>query len=212
MIKTTLSTLRRTFRVVSMVIGMAAFLLSVIGTPSAFAASLHQVKSPTFGTTVHCLVNAATISDAGGNQIAFSASTTSTCGSQGIVTSGFQSTRVTNQCDGIHAIILPSSFALSFNATQEVDYTDQVGCVTCTYQSGQLVSQEFPPFTVSMTVSSTGTYKQDGQTITAADTGTASASTTVQNTGANAPQCPSTNSFGITGDVNMGFIGTAQRL
>lgn len=198
---------------------LVTFSLSFVGVSSAFAATVSHTNGSPNAITNPCLHNGAVIGDDGDNVVSLAGTTLSVCGTNGIITTVSRTVRVTNGCEGSIGTgpsTLPDTSNIPFNGTSEADYTDNVGCVICTYQNGVLTSEEFPDFIMFVTVSSSGSYKQSGRTILAQDTGVVQATITVQNAALNV-SCPPTppaiksSKTAFTGKMAIAFTGHAVR-
>jgi hypothetical protein len=156
------------------------------------------VSSPNLPPPDDCLYDGAALTtyNVGPNQVDSQGSTLSLCGSQGTTTSVVQRMATTNACEGSlggGTDIEFDSFQLAFQHTNSENYIYDEGCVTCEYVNHHLVGETYPNFKVTLSVTSTGTFKIGGGTYRATSGDPVPASITIQNTGLYAPTCPPTD-------------------
>jgi hypothetical protein len=188
--------MKKKFWLASPLACLVTLLLCFAGTSSALAATFTHLSPPPAPPPNPCLYEGAGIQNDGPNEILLWGSTYSVCGTTGIVTNVTQQIRVTNGCEGTLGTgpsTLYNSFNIRWQNSAQADYTDRVGCVVCHYTNHHLTGETYPNFTMFVTVSASGSYKQGGRTIPAIDTGSVQVSFTVTNYGLYAPSCPPTH-------------------
>jgi len=196
MIKTTRAFIKNLW-LASLLACLVALSLSFAGGSSAFAATLSYAGGSPQIITNECLYDGASLStyNVGANQVDTTGTTLSLCGTNGTITNVTQKMVTTNGCEGSFGSGSDTeyeNFHLNFRETGSDGYIYDEGCVTCEYKNGVLVGETYPNFTVILNVSSTGSYKLNGQSFLATSGNPITSSITIINKGLYAPPCPPT--------------------